>query len=49
MRMWRAGQLEREAEPFNGRHVRYRYSGKRGLEGPIAGLERVYHDDEAVA
>lgn len=52
-RMWRQGQLEREAETFNVNHTRYRYSRRRGLEGPIADLERALCDvpvsDEGVA
>jgi hypothetical protein len=44
-RMLRDGQLERESETFNKTHMRYRYFRRRGLEGPIAGLERAYRDD----
>jgi hypothetical protein len=44
-RMLHADQLERVAEPFKG-SVRYRYFRKQGLDGPIAGLERAYHDTE---
>lgn len=49
VRLVRDGQLEREPEPFEGK-IRYRYSRKRGLDGPIADLERAYRDDgEAVS
>jgi len=41
-----AGQLQRTADPMSGGRVRYRYSRKRGLAGPIADLERAYRDDE---
>ena len=48
-RMLRAGQLDRVKEPFR-QTGRYRYFRRRGLEGPIADLERAFHDDgEAVA
>jgi hypothetical protein len=48
-RMFRDGQIEREPETFRNK-LRYRYTRKRGLAGPIADLERAYHDDgEAVA
>ena len=46
-RLWREGQLEREAETFKVNHTRYRYSRRRGLDGPIADLERAFRDDEA--
>lgn len=41
-RMLDAGQLERQPQVFRGK-VRYRYFRKRGLEGPIADLERAYY------
>jgi hypothetical protein len=44
-RMLRDGQLERKSETFNKTHMRYRYFRRRGLEGPIADLERAYRDD----
>jgi hypothetical protein len=43
-RLVRSGRLERVAEPWRGR-VRYRYFRRRGLSGPIADLERAFHDD----
>lgn len=43
-RMCRQGQLEREPETFNVNHLRYRYFRRRGLEGPIADLERALSD-----
>lgn len=42
--MLRAGQLEREAETFNKTHMRYRYSRKRTLDGPIVELEQAYQE-----
>jgi hypothetical protein len=49
-RLLRDGQLEREPETFNKTHMRYRYSRKQALDGPIVDLERAYRDDsEAVA
>lgn len=45
-RLVRDGELEREPEPFNKTHMRYRYSRKRRLEGPIADLDRAYSDDD---
>ncbi|MDQ6779175.1 MAG: hypothetical protein M3071_23795, partial [Actinomycetota bacterium] len=45
MRMVREGQLERTPEMFKNK-VRYRYSRKLPLEGPIVGLERTYQDDQ---
>jgi hypothetical protein len=43
-RMFRAGQLERVAEPAPGCKIRHRYFAKRSLEGPIADLERAYQE-----
>ena len=48
MRLLAAGELQREAEDFQGK-VRYRWFRRRGLDGPIADLERAYHDDEEAA
>jgi hypothetical protein len=45
MRLFRDGQLKREAETFNKTHTRYRYFRRRGLEGPIVDLEQAYHDE----
>ena len=45
-RMLREGQLERHAEVYRNK-PRYRYARKRGLEGPIADLERAYHHDDS--
>jgi hypothetical protein len=47
-RMVARGQLDRAGEPFRGR-LRYRYFRKRALEGPIADLERAYHDGDVAA
>lgn len=47
-RMVERRQLEREPEPFRGK-VRYRYFQRRGLEGPIADLERAFHNDGETA
>jgi hypothetical protein len=44
-RMLHAGQLLPEPETFNKTHTRFRYFRKRGLDGPIADLERAYHDE----
>jgi hypothetical protein len=44
-RLVRNGQLERAAESWRGK-VRYRYFRRRGLSGPIADLDRAFHDDE---
>jgi hypothetical protein len=44
VRLVRDGRLERIAEPWRGR-VRYRYFRRRGLSGPIADLERAFHDE----
>lgn len=46
-RMFLAGQLDREPErrgPVGSRAVRYRYSVRRLLTGPIADLDRRFHD-----
>lgn len=45
-RMREAGELERHAEQWRGR-VRYRYSRRTQLEGPIADLDRVFAEREA--
>jgi hypothetical protein len=47
MRMWRARELDRTPEPIRpgGKPIRYRYF-RRGLEGPIAELERAFHGGE---
>ncbi|MGI8630796.1 MAG: hypothetical protein ACR2LV_11625 [Solirubrobacteraceae bacterium] len=45
MRMLAAGQLERVEESFRNK-PRYRYFRKRTLEGPIAGLERAFVNDD---
>jgi hypothetical protein len=45
MRMLNAGQLERSPETFRKTRTRYRFTRKRGLDGPIVDLERAYHDD----
>ena len=42
-RLWRSGQLDRDAEIFNVNHMRYRYFRKRRLDGAIADLERAYN------
>ena len=48
MRLYRAGELQRESEPAKRRnHVRYRYFRKAGLEGPIADLDQTFHADES--
>lgn len=44
MRMFGAGQLEREPETFNKTHTRYRYFRRRMVDGPIVDLERAYHE-----
>ena len=44
-RMFKAGELDRRAY-HHGAHIRYRYLRPKGLTGPIAELERNYHDDE---
>jgi hypothetical protein len=44
-RMFAAGQLERVGEPACNGQTRYRYFRKRGLDGPIADLDRAYHHD----
>jgi hypothetical protein len=47
--LFTSGQLDRVPEQFRGR-VRYRYFRKHKLDGPIAELERAFHDDsETVA
>jgi hypothetical protein len=46
-RMVAAGHLVREPETFNKTHMRYRYFRNQTLEGPIAQLERSYHDEPA--
>ncbi|MGH2916437.1 MAG: hypothetical protein ACRDMX_15770 [Solirubrobacteraceae bacterium] len=48
-RLWTARELEREPEVFRVNHVRYRYRRPRGLDGPIADLDRVYRDDASEA
>lgn len=45
-RMWKAGELDREPEMYRNR-TRYRYFRKVTLEGPIAELDRAFHDGEA--
>lgn len=46
MRMWREGQLDRTPETFAKTKTRYRYSVRRALDGPIADLDRAFHEDE---
>lgn len=45
MCMVRSGQLERVKEPF--KHTgRFRYFAKRGLDGPIAELDKAYRQED---
>lgn len=44
-RLLAAGQLGREHEPTERTRPRWRYFRRRDLAGPIADLERAYHDD----
>lgn len=44
MRLLSEGELDREPEHFQGK-IRYRFFRNTNLAGPIADLERTFHDD----
>ena len=47
-RLLRERKLDRAPETFRKTHRRYRYFRWVALDGPIVGLDRVFHGDEAV-